>query len=82
MCFCPPKISMKPADMDGVFCNVMPSMQVKTPHGVYGGVKMVTRYPDRTPSLDSQILLFDARNGQTLALIWRRFREHAGISEG
>lgn len=65
----PPKISMKPADMDGVFCNVMPSMQVKTAHGVYGGVKMVTRYPDRTPSLDSQILLFDAQSGQTLALM-------------
>ena len=62
----PAKISMKP--IPGVFCNVMPSI-VKVGNKMYGGVKMVTRYPDRTPSLDSQIILFDAETGDTLAFI-------------
>lgn len=62
----PAKISMKP--MPGVFCNVMPSI-VKVDNKMYGGVKMVTRYPERTPSLDSQIILFDAETGQTLGFI-------------
>lgn len=34
-----------------------------------GGVKIVTRYPDRTPSLDSAILLYDLTNGTCLALM-------------
>ena len=62
----PAKISMKP--IPGVFCNVMPSM-VKVGNKMYGGVKMVTRYPERTPSLDSQIILFDAETGKTLSFM-------------
>ncbi len=62
----PAKISMKP--MPGVFCNVMPSV-VKVGNKTYGGVKMVTRYPNRTPSLDSQIILFDAETGETLCFM-------------
>lgn len=66
----PPKISMKPAD--GVFCNVMPSIIPAEfsplPHSV-GGVKVVTRYPERSPSLDSKILLFNADTGENLAVM-------------
>ena len=63
----PPKISIKP--QEGVFCNVMPCYQVRTEKAVYGGVKVVTRYPERIPSLDSKILLLDAESGSTLALM-------------
>ena len=59
----PSKISMKP--MENVFCNVMPSII----NNEYGGVKMVTRYPDRIPSLDSMLLLYDAQTGKNLALM-------------
>lgn len=58
----PPKVSMKP--FDGMFCNVMPSVV-----GNSGGVKIVTRYPDRTPSLDSFLVLFDVQTGENLALM-------------
>jgi len=62
----PPKISMKTEP--GVFCNVMPSI-VDTESGKKGGVKMITRYPDCNPSLTSQIILYDADNGERLALV-------------
>lgn len=62
----PPKISMKVCE--GGFCNVMPSV-VKYDEGQKGGVKVVTRYPDRKPSLDSKIFLFDSENGNFLALM-------------
>ena len=44
-----------------IFCNVMPCII----SGVcdYGGVKTVTRYPKRIPSLDSKILLFNTATG-------------------
>ena len=58
----PPKISLKPRD--GVFCNVMPTIG-----GSMGGVKVVTRYPEREPSLDSKLLLMNADNGEFLALM-------------
>lgn len=61
--FLPAKISIKPRD--GVFCNVMPCI---IDHG-YGGVKVVTRYPERKPSLDSKLLLLDAESGEFLALM-------------
>lgn len=64
----PPKISIKPEDMEGVFCNVMP-----TYFGEYGGVKMVTRYPGREPSLDSQLMLLDTKTGVTQAIIDANF---------
>lgn len=60
----PPKISIKP--VDGVFCNVMPTM-VPTESGLKGGLKMVTRYPSSTPALLSDIILFDAETGERLA---------------
>lgn len=61
----PPKISLKP-EIDGVFYNTMP---VIIPYLNVAGVKEVTRYPGRIPSLDSQILLYDLQSGETLALI-------------
>lgn len=62
----PPKISMKPEL--NVFCNVMPCI-VRSKIGNFGGVKVVTRYPERQPSLDSLLLLFNADNGEFLALM-------------
>lgn len=58
----PAKISLKP--FDGVFCNVMPSIVDKT-----GGIKVVTRYPDRVPALESFLTLFDVESGEVLALM-------------
>ncbi|MBD5445549.1 MAG: ornithine cyclodeaminase [Lachnospiraceae bacterium] len=63
----PPKISMKPTE--GVFCNVMPCIIRNTAEISWGGVKIVTRYPDRQPSLDSRLLLMNADNGEILALM-------------
>jgi len=62
----PPKISIKPRD--GVFCNVMPSM-IPGVTNSWGGVKVVTRYPDRVPSLESRILLMNADSGEFLAVM-------------
>jgi ornithine cyclodeaminase/alanine dehydrogenase-like protein (mu-crystallin family) len=60
----PPKISIK---LDGqVFFNTMP---VYLPGKERFGVKVVSRYPGRTPSLQADILLFDTQSGQTLALM-------------
>lgn len=70
----PPKISMKPSPE--VFCNVMPCIipeKISPLNYSVGGVKMVTRYPERRPSLDSKILLFNADTGENLALIDANF---------
>ena len=62
----PPKAHMA---MEGnVFCNVMPSIIQVGEHAV-GGVKIVTRYPERQPALDSLIMLYDAETGDFLALL-------------
>lgn len=58
----PPKISIKP--FDGAFCNVMPCITEHT-----GGVKVVTRYPNRKPSLNSLLMLLDVTSGEILALM-------------
>jgi len=63
--FLPPKVSLKPK-MKGVFYNTMP---VIIPSSGYAGVKVVTRYPDRLPSLDSEILLYDLETGENVALL-------------
>lgn len=62
-----PKISLKP--FEGTFCNVMPSILTDETGDMWGGVKVVTRYPNREPSLDSKMLLFDAKNGDFKALL-------------
>lgn len=66
--FLPAKTHM---NMPGnVFCNVMPCLvrELGSTSQV-GGVKVVTRYPNRKPSLDSKILLFKADSGEFLALM-------------
>lgn len=63
----PPKISIHPAD--GVFCNYMPCIIPYGKDRSAGGVKIVNRYPDRTPSLDSKLLLLDMKSGDYLCLM-------------
>lgn len=63
----PAKISMKPAE--GVFCNVMPSILGNGDKYYSGGVKIVNRYPERKPSLDSKLILLDIETGDFLALM-------------
>lgn len=59
-----PKISM-PFENSG-FYNTMPAM---LPHKQTVGVKVVNRYANRRPSLDSQLLLYDLATGKFLALL-------------
>lgn len=60
----PPKISMK---RDGnIFINVMPVVLERS--GFYG-VKVVSRYPQNAPALDSEIFLYDVNTGRLLALL-------------
>lgn len=60
----PPKISMK---MDnGMFYNVMPSIIKED--GI-AGVKIVNRYKERIPSLDSQIMLYDFNSGELISVM-------------
>ena len=63
----PAKISLKPAD--GVFCNVMPCIMPDEVFGKVGGVKVVTRYPNRNPSLESTLLLLNSETGEFLSLM-------------
>lgn len=63
-CLLPPKISMK--EENHIFFNVMPSI-IKDLN--VAGVKVVSRFPKRIPSLDSQILLYDSKTGENLALM-------------
>ena len=53
---------------NNAFCNVMPSV-LDLAGGKIGGVKVVTRYPQRRASLDSKILLFDAQSGEFISLM-------------
>lgn len=62
--YLPAKISMKPDGHN--FYNVMPSILQK--YSV-AGVKVVTRYMDRTPSLRADILLYDYTNGDLKAIV-------------
>lgn len=63
----PPKISMHLTE--NTFCNIMPCIIPNTVIGDIGGVKIVNRYPERKPSLDSKLLLIDMKNGKFLALM-------------
>lgn len=60
----PAKISMKPAP--GIFYNIMPSVLT---HYNCAGVKVVSRYPERNPSLNSQIVLYDNITGNIKSLL-------------
>lgn len=59
----PPKISMKPSPE--IFINVMPSII----NDKIGGVKIVSRYPERLPSLDSKLLIINVETGDFLGLM-------------
>lgn len=61
----PAKISLKPGT-EGVFYNTMPAI---IPDLQVFGVKEVTRYPLRVPSLDSEIFLYNLKNGSMLAIM-------------
>ncbi|WP_455638539.1 ornithine cyclodeaminase [Parabacteroides sp.] len=63
-CCLPSKISLK-IDSD-IFFNTMPSF---IPASGRFGVKVVSRFPKRNPSLQSDILLYDSNSGDTLALM-------------
>ena len=57
-CLLPPKTSLK---MEGnVFYNFMPCI---IPFLNRAGIKTVNRYPENTPSLNSNLLLYDLNNG-------------------
>ena len=60
----PAKIRMKKEGH--IFINVMPSIMDSI---ATAGVKIVSRYPNRKPSLDSQILLYNSVNGKSLAML-------------
>lgn len=60
----PPKISIK---MPGnIFFNTMPAY---LPYEKRFGVKVVSRYPKRIPSLQSDIMLYNSINGELLAIM-------------
>lgn len=63
-CYLPPKLSLK--FENDIFLNTMFSYIPKI--GIYG-VKVVSRFPERSPSLDSIIQIFDTSNGELIALI-------------
>ncbi|MEG0618613.1 MAG: ornithine cyclodeaminase [Bacilli bacterium] len=60
----PPKISLKPEE--GQFYNFMPSI---LPKQKVSGIKVVNRYPNRVPTLDSQILLYNLETGKNVAIL-------------
>ena len=60
----PPKTSLSlPGD---IFFNTMPCI---LPYKKVEGVKMVNRYPHRTPAITAQIVLHDLESGQLLAFM-------------
>ncbi len=64
----PAKVSVHPEDMD--FFTTMPCLLPENKEGKrYFGVKEVHRIEGSVPSLGSDIMLYDAKNGQLLALI-------------
>lgn len=63
--YLPEKTSMR-MDEGRIFYNVMPCIVEK--EGV-AGVKIVTRYPNRIPALDSKISLYDLKTGYLKAIM-------------
>lgn len=60
----PAKTSMKPSEQ--VFFNVMPTV---VPSMNVAGVKVVSRFPGRVPTLESQIMLYDLETGVLKAIL-------------
>lgn len=63
----PPKVSLTP--QDGSFITAMPCLIPGDSGYAWGGIKVVTRFPGREPSLDSKLLLLDAHTGEMVALM-------------
>lgn len=63
-CTLPAKISTKIDPK--IFFNTMPVYLAKQNRF---GVKVVSRYPNRTPAIQADIMLFDTNTGETLALM-------------
>ena len=63
----PPKISLSPRD--GSFMNTMPCFVPDASGHLWGGVKLVTRFPEKQPALDSKLILLDTRSGEMVALM-------------
>lgn len=63
----PPKISLKP--IEHTFTNIMPCFITNSKMGLVGITKIVNRYPDRVPALDSMLILIDGNTGEYLALM-------------
>ncbi|MFA5338127.1 MAG: ornithine cyclodeaminase [Candidatus Omnitrophota bacterium] len=62
--FLPPKISIHPNK--NIFINTMPCL---IPSEKRFGVKVVSRYPERKPSLCGDLMLYDFINGELLAIM-------------
>ena len=63
----PAKIGLSPKA--GTFMNTMPCFVRDSENHLWGGVKLVTRFPHRQPALDSKIILLDAESGEMVALM-------------
>ena len=63
----PPKISLHPNTES--FMNTMPCLVSDKEGKTWGGVKLVTRFPQNEPALDSKLILLDASSGEMVALM-------------
>lgn len=63
----PAKISLKPRE--GSFMNTMPCFVRDRSGHRWGGVKLVTRFPEKKPALDSKLILLDVESGEMVALM-------------
>ncbi len=63
----PAKISISPRD--GAFMNTMPCFVPDAEGHLWGGVKLVTRFPEKKPALDSKLILLDTVSGEMVALM-------------
>lgn len=63
-CVLPSKTSL--TQPGHIFYNIMPSLN---PKNEIGGVKVVTRFPSRIPSLDSQIYLYNMKDARLKAIL-------------
>lgn len=63
----PPKISLSPRE--GSFMNTMPCLVSADDGRMWGGVKLVTRFPGKIPALDSKLILLDTVSGEMVAFM-------------
>lgn len=63
----PPKISLSPRE--GSFMNTMPCLVSAGDGRTWGGVKLVTRFPEKIPALDSKLILLDTVSGEMVAFM-------------